>query len=200
MNMQIASERIELFEHHRGYITDKIEALVKYAEILRMKEEAVMVKIVVESQKIRNGDEHIVIKVNMSVPHAMIRAEAAGKTIEEVTDLVVEKLKRQIDRYKEKHMHDMHTVSDELVADEPTMSNSADEMAASGKKYKITRRKLFSDLYPMDEQMAIEQMELLGHTFFIFVNERTNRYNLVYKRIGGNGYGLVELEQKDDVL
>lgn len=197
MNIQMSSEQIELFDHHKSYIDEKLQALKKYTDILKHKEEAVMVKVMVKNQPIKDEDHHILITVNMSVPHAMIRGEAAGKTIEEAADLVVEKLKRQLVRYKDKHMHDMHS-----SPAEPEMgveSEKVDE-AVTGMDRRITRRKLFTDLYPMAEKEAIDQMLALGHTFFVFVNARTDRYNLLYKRDQGQGYGLVELEQDTGVL
>ena len=196
MNIQISSEHIELLDHHKDYILNKLDVLSKYSEILKMKEEAINIKVMVESRSIKDSTQHIIIKVNMSVPHALIRGEASGQVIEEVVDLVVEKLKRQIDRYKEKHMHNMHNPMQAM----PSMQETTPEAVVNEPMYKITRRKLFNDLYPMSEMEAVDTMETLGHTFFIFVNERTDRYNLVYKRSDGQGYGLVELEQREGVI
>lgn len=204
MKIQMSSEHIELFEHHKSYISEKLEALRKYSDILKYKEEAVMIRVMVENRKIKDDDHHILITVNMSVPHAMIRGEAAGKTIEEAADLVIEKLKRQLVRYKDKHMHDMHDgggrtgeVPEEIVE---AVEEAKSMMEMMARDSRVTRRKLFTELFPMSETDAINQMEELGHTFFIFVNGRTDRYNLVYKRDGHDGYGLVELEHPEGVL
>ncbi len=53
----------------------------------------------------------------------------------------------------------------------------------------IVRRKRFQ-MYPMDEQEAIEQMELLGHSFFVFYNAETGEINVLYRRKDGD-YGLI---------
>lgn len=55
----------------------------------------------------------------------------------------------------------------------------------------ITKRKRFSSVTPMTEQEAIERMELIGHTFFLFANTQTGRSSVVYKRDDGH-YGLIE--------
>ena len=47
----------------------------------------------------------------------------------------------------------------------------------------------------MHEEEAVEQMELLGHDFFAFVNEEDSKFGVVYKREDGT-YGLLELENK----
>ncbi len=60
----------------------------------------------------------------------------------------------------------------------------------------IVKRKKYDDLEPMKEQEAAEQMELLGHDFYAFVNEDTGLFSVVYKRQDGD-YGLIELEKKD---
>jgi putative sigma-54 modulation protein len=54
----------------------------------------------------------------------------------------------------------------------------------------IVRVKRFT-LTPMDEDEATEQMELLGHDFFIFYTARTAEVNVVYRRHDGN-YGLLQ--------
>ena len=53
----------------------------------------------------------------------------------------------------------------------------------------MIRRKAFSVL-PMHEEEAIDQMELLGHDFFVFVNAETDAVNVIYRRMDGN-YGLL---------
>ena len=45
----------------------------------------------------------------------------------------------------------------------------------------------------MDEEEAAEQMELLGHDFFLFLNANTGELNVIYRRRDGN-YGLIEPE------
>lgn len=56
----------------------------------------------------------------------------------------------------------------------------------------VVRRKRFA-VYPMDETEAVEQMELLGHDFYLYQNAISGRVNLVYRRKGG-GYGILEPE------
>ena len=58
----------------------------------------------------------------------------------------------------------------------------------------IVRVKRFA-IKPMPAEEAVEQMDLLGHNFFIFVSQQTGAVNLVYKRNDGN-YGLIEPEYK----
>ena len=62
---------------------------------------------------------------------------------------------------------------------------------------KILRRKRFSNSQPMTEEAAIEQMELIGHGFFLFNNADTGRFSIVYKRDDGY-YGIIEPKMDND--
>ena len=68
------------------------------------------------------------------------------------------------------------------------MEEEADEPEA----VRIERTKRFA-VKPMDPEEACIQMELLGHSFFVFRNAETDEVNVVYKR-KGNTYGLIEPE------
>ena len=58
---------------------------------------------------------------------------------------------------------------------------------------RILRSKHFA-LKPMPVEEAVMQMNLLGHTFYVFSNDNTEEVNVVYKRKDGN-YGLIEPQQ-----
>ena len=58
----------------------------------------------------------------------------------------------------------------------------------------IVKRKKLQDVEPMREDEAVEQMNLLGHDFYAFVNSDTNLFSVVYRRQDGD-FGLIELEK-----
>jgi putative sigma-54 modulation protein len=97
---------------------------------------------------------------------------------------------RQISRYKGKRRrragNRFETLEPELAAAEavPIEQEEAEETA------EIVRRKQI-ELVPMTEEEAIDQMELLGHDFFVFYNANSGAVNVLYRREGG-GYGLLE--------
>jgi putative sigma-54 modulation protein len=103
-------------------------------------------------------------------------------------DATLEKLSRQIDRYKEKHRRgrgDGKSTADVALDTEPVSESNSEEPAM------IVRRKRF-DLIPMAEEEAIEQMKLLGHdNFFVFYNVKVDAVNIFYRRRDGT-YGLIE--------
>jgi ribosomal subunit interface protein len=194
MKIHIHCEKIELSPEQESYVTEKIESLRKYCD--KITNEAVQVRVGVEHHENYAGRK-LVIKATMTVPNAAFRAEVKTFNIEEGVDLLHDKLYRQIDRYKTKHMKfDPISASQvgEVVGGD--ISDSPDFVA---RDERISKRKLFSDLIPMSETEAIDTMKMLGHTFFVFVNAATDRYNLVYLRHDSETYGLMELEHQEGV-
>ena len=115
----------------------------------------------------------------------LLRAEERADSIKSALDLVIDKIERQIERYKGKKYRSR---AGAIPASDLLTEEMPEEPIPS-----IVRRKKFM-LVPMDELEAIEQMNLLGHEdFFIFYNIGTNSVNVLYKRRDGS-YGIIEPE------
>lgn len=190
MKIQLFSQSVSLGDNQKEYLENKIDNLKKYEE--RVADEATIVRVDVEKTKVKSGDEKIATQITMYVPNAVIRAEVKGSTVEETADLAVEKLRKQIERYKtKKHRRDK---GGQWIP-ESTLETASQSM--KGKDIdEIVKRKKYADLEPMKEQEAAEQMELLGHDFYAFVNDDTGLFSVVYRRRDGD-YGLIELEKKN---
>jgi putative sigma-54 modulation protein len=117
----------------------------------------------------------------------ILRAEESTNDIFAAVDSVVDKIYRQIERYKGKRRRRGES-ADELDAVETAVELEEAELATG----ELVRRKRFL-VMPMTEGEAIEQMELLGHDFFLFYNAEMASINVVYRRKDGN-YGLIEPE------
>ncbi len=117
----------------------------------------------------------------------ILRSEERADDIFAAMDTAVEKMQRQIERYKGKHYKgrgDGKSAA-EVVEVVPPEEDTGEIGPI------IARRKTFR-LQPMSELEAIEQMLLLGHeNFFIFYNVNTNSINVLYHRRDGS-YGLIE--------
>jgi len=194
MNIQIHTEKIELSQKQKDYIINKLEVLKKYSE--KISDETVLLRVNIERNEQFHQDRKVIIKVNMSAPGASFRVEVSAITPEEGIDMVHDKLQRQIERYKTKHMSNEKVSASDLAE----MLVSGQSKVEEGRDLRITSRKLFTDLIPMSETEAIDNMKMLGHTFFLFVNAKTDRYNLLYLRDEDQGYGLIELEQENGVI
>ena len=137
----------------------------------------------------RNAADRNVAQITVRGKGLLLRTEERADEALVAFDSAIDKLQRQIERYKGKHYHgrgDGRSASD--------MEENASQVDETGKLHPlIARRKQFRIL-PMNELEAIEQMKLLGHdNFFIFYNAETSKVNVLYRRRDGS-YGLIEPE------
>lgn len=119
----------------------------------------------------------------------VLRSEERTDQIHSAFDAAVDKMQRQIERYKGKHHRgkgNAASLSEETMAE--VEAAYQEEIPTE-----IARRKKFI-LHPMDELEAVEQMKLLGHEdFFVFYNMNAAGVSVLYKRGDGN-YGLIDTE------
>nr|MBP9015965.1 HPF/RaiA family ribosome-associated protein [Candidatus Atribacteria bacterium] len=111
---------------------------------------------------------------------------AVGPDWRSALDEVMDKLERQVKRYKER-LGKRGVLRREAVVE---FEKEEVEEPALPPVDKVARVKEFV-LRPMSIEDAILQMELLGHTFFIFKDLDKNKVQVVYKREDGN-YGLID--------
>ena len=122
-------------------------------------------------------------KVEVTIPskNIILRAEVSASDIYSALDLAIDKLVKQIRRYNDKIKDKMGRdgIKNSLVAD-------ADE--------RVVRKKEFN-LEPMSVEEAIDQMEALGHDFFVYLDKETRKTNVIYLRADGD-YAVIETEAK----
>jgi putative sigma-54 modulation protein len=120
------------------------------------------------------------MEVTINSNGLLIRGEEESNDLYTDVDLVVEKLEKQLEKYKTRFARRYRggVSKDVPLAEAP--------MEAPVRIKKVPARRLS----PED---AIMEMNLLGHDFFIFLNEETEAINVVYKRKDG-AYGLIETE------
>ena len=130
-------------------------------------------------------------KVEVSIPlkKRLLRAEVVSADMYAAIDGVTDVLERQMVKYKQR-MKDKSR-RDQAFKDEFEMLSSVSEDAADGTDIITIDRMKHFPLKPMDPEEAIVEMELLGHTFFVFRHSETFEINVVYKRRQGT-YGLID--------
>jgi putative sigma-54 modulation protein len=116
----------------------------------------------------------------------ILKAVQSAEHMNEAVDLVVDKMDRQIRQHKEK-LKD-HRRSKPAGALGPTTEAPASAVRSNG----VAKIKRFK-MKPISEEQARDQMEELGHAFFLFLNEDTQELNLLYRRHDGT-LGLVEAD------
>lgn len=186
MQVQIRSKDLNLSEIQKDYIQSKVDKLATFAE--RIKDESSEIRVEIEQSKSKNLDQKYVCQITMFVPGAVLRAETKEETVEAVIDSAEQKLIAQIERYKSKQ--NRRNKSGKWIPSSTLEEVIEEELP------QIMRRKRYSDNTPMTEEEAIEQMELIGHDFFLFMNAETNRFSVVYKREDEH-YGLIEPKLED---
>lgn len=150
----------------------------KFAKFFRPDTEAVLT---FDVEKDRN-----IFEVTIKSKGLFVRAEETTDDMYASIDLVIEKLERQIRKYKTRLGKRIH--QEAMVPENFDLDESIDEE----EEPRIVRTKRFA-FKPMDVEEAILQMNLLGHNFFVFTNAENEQVNVVYKRKNGN-YGLIEPE------
>ena len=125
------------------------------------------------------------MEVTIQIKGHIIRAEQESDDMYVTIDLVEEVIEAQLKKYRQK------LVSQQQGAGS-FKQEFVDAESAEEEEVKIIRSKKFG-MKPMFPEDACVQMELLGHTFFVFRNAETDEVNVVYKRKDGN-YGLIEAE------
>ena len=127
------------------------------------------------------------VEVQLNVPNGIVRAEESGQDPYAAVDLVVDKLERQLKRFKGKMM--AKRTHDEPPPPPPLPLQDEDEPAYDPGIVRTKRHVL----RPMTPEDAAVQMEALGHSFFMFHNAESGQVNVIYLRQDGN-YGLLQPE------
>lgn len=142
----------------------------------------------------RNAGDRNVAQITVRGKKVVLRAEERADDIIVAFDVALEKMERQLTRFKGKHHRGRGdgTPLSEVAASPGAAEAPSSEQDAEAPPV-IARRKRFV-MVPMDEMEALEHMKLLGHEqFFVFHNANTNAVNVLYQRRDGT-YGLIEPE------
>ncbi|WP_160725289.1 ribosome hibernation-promoting factor, HPF/YfiA family [Bacillus sp. USDA818B3_A] len=177
MKFNIRGENIEVTSAIREYVEKKVSKLERH--LFKKQEASVYVNLRVNSDKTSKAE------VTISQPHLVLRAEETHMDMYAAIDLIVDKLERQIRKNKTK----VNRKFRERAGDAAIFTTDIEEDEIED-QLDIVRMKHF-DLKPMDREEAILQMDLIGHSFYVFTDADTNQTNVVYKRRDGR-YGLIE--------
>lgn len=174
MRYTITGRNIEVTPGLRAAIEEKIGKLDRYFN----PDTEVIVTLSVQKDRQK-------IEVTIPVKGNIIRAEESSSDMYVSVDLVEEIIERQMKKYKNK-------LIDKKQSAQSFSSLFINEDCDVDDEIQIVKTKKFA-IKPMDPEEACVQMELLGHSFYVFLNAETEEVNVVYKRKNGT-YGLIEPE------
>lgn len=173
----------------RDYVEKKLGRLERYCELASGKEAAVTMAV--------TRDMHIV-EVTIPLTHFLLRAEERSPDMYASIDIVVDKLEKQLARYKhrmgQKPDHRQRAEGGRAKAGVQAIGAPVDRVALAfageDEEMALVRVKDV-EVKPMHVDEAIMQMDLLGHDFFVFANAETDETNVVYRRRDGR-FGLIQ--------
>ncbi|MEX2534892.1 MAG: ribosome-associated translation inhibitor RaiA [Trueperaceae bacterium] len=169
---ELIGRNLEITDAMRSYTEEKLSKLERFSDQL-------MDARVVMSFGGDGVEEPARVEVQARVPNGLIRAEERGRDTYAAVDKVVDKLERQLKRFKGRFIAKR--------AEEPPVVPLPEPEPDAPTIVRVKRHVL----RPMAPEDAAIQMEALGHTFFMFRNLETDDINVIYLRHDGN-YGLLE--------
>lgn len=183
VKIDIFTKNLELSDRLNDYVVTKVEKLEKFLdEVDECRVDLSYIKTA------RNANDRHVAQITLRGRGFILRSEERSDSMFSAIDAALDKMRRQIRRYKGKRARgrgDGQTIAEAIDLGYPEeIETEAEESPV------IARRKRFM-LVPMDELEAVEQMKLLGHEdFFVFYNANTSEFNVLYKRRDGS-YGII---------
>lgn len=176
MKIIVRGKNVEITEAIEAKVSDKLAKLDKYFIVSDNVEAKVLVRTYPYGQK---------IEVTIPTEYVLLRAEVVDDDLYNAIDLVIDKLEGQIRKYKTRLSRKSkdNKLALNLATVEPLEEEEEDVLV---KVKSITPK-------PMDMEEAIMQMELIGHSFFVYRDTETDSISVVYRRDDGD-YGLIETE------
>lgn len=177
MKISVRGKNVEITEAIEKRVADKLSKLDKYFIVSDNVEAKVLVRTYPYGQK---------IEVTIPTEYVLLRAEVVDEDLYNAIDAVIDKLEGQIRKYKTRlnRKSKDNKLAFNMASIEPLEEEEEDVLV----KTKIINPK------PMDMEEAIMQMELIGHSFFVYRDTESNSISIVYRRRDGD-YGLIETEE-----
>ncbi len=176
MKFKIIGRRYDVTDKIKDYVEKKLGKLDKF-----FKDES-EARVVIGTIKDNDYIEATIYSTGM-----MYRAEASDREILAAIDKIVDVIERQIRKNKTRLEK---KIKRDATLDNMLLSGSEYTGGEETKEFEIVKTKRFT-VKPMSSEEAILQMNLLGHTFFVFKNQETDEMNIVYKRKDGK-YAIIE--------
>ena len=180
--IEILARNMRLTDNTREYVEKKAAKLERYLQDIDE------IRIELSHLKTaRSAVDREVAQITVRGKGFILRTEERADDLHAAFDAALDKLQRQIERYKGKHYRGRGEgrSAAEVTEDEWPVDETGELLPL------VVRRKKFV-LVPMNEEEAAEQMRLLGHdNFFVFFNAEQNSIQVLYRRRNGT-YGLIE--------
>ncbi len=185
MELQIVGTNMQITPAVRRYIERKLGKLNRHLPNI------IDTKVEVSEEKTKSPQQHYLVRATVSSGGAVFHGEDRGEDLFVAIDRVAAIMIRQLEHHKGKRHEKGRGVSlaRGRISEEAA---TAGPDAATEAERKVVKVKRFL-MNPMTEAEAIDEMEALGHDFFLFLDADAKKLKLLYRRNDGN-YGLIEPE------
>ncbi|MCJ7605188.1 MAG: ribosome-associated translation inhibitor RaiA [Dehalococcoidales bacterium] len=182
MELQIAGTNLEIPREAQRYIERKATKLNKHLP------DIIDIKVEVSGEKTKSPQEHFLVRVivNSGASDIAFHAEERGQEINMAVDKVVDVMTRQLEKHKGK-LYDKGR-GNPLARGK---YNSPENRTPPVPRKLVKTKRFVIEALSLD--LAIEEMERLGHNFFLYLDEETEEMRVLYRRNDGD-YGLIEPE------
>ena len=194
MDLKIRSNGTKVTDGMREFIDRRMEKLDRLAE------HVVDAHLELRTMETRTGNEITTAQLTLRTGKHVIRAEERDAEPAKAIDAAIDKLISQVRKFNSKRItRKRKGVSPDQLADSATVDLAIDEAFSQadvstadedGAEEFVVRTKKFA-MKPMLVNEAIDQMELVGHSFFLFLNADVDQLNVLYRREDGS-YGLLQ--------
>ena len=176
MRIEYLTKNYQAAEKLKDLIEKKVNRLDKFFE----NDTAVKVML-------KQANDVYTMELTIFVGNGVLRSEVSGDNMYDNVDLALGKLEKQIIKHHKKIADKSKKFREPSVTDASAVSSEPE------RENKLVRCKAYK-LTPMTVEDAIEELELIGHSFYVFENMETDRVAVLYRRNDGN-YGLIDAQQ-----
>lgn len=185
MDVKVQAHGGKVSENLRNHILQRIEKLDRYdSQVLDAKFE-------LRTERVRSQGERHIAQFTVTVPGRILRSEVRElderAAVDQAVDKMARQMKRHYDRKKDRTRQNAVNLG-RLAADQA--EELIEEQIEQEDGVRVVRTKRF-ELQPMDADEAIEQMELLDHDFFVYIDRENGDTSVVYRRTDG-AYGVIQ--------
>jgi putative sigma-54 modulation protein len=177
LRLQVKGKNVEVTDAIRQYAQEKL------GKLERQLADPTRVELELAVERNPSISANHVAEATIWTKGPVLRAREASADHKASIDQLVDKLERQVKRYREKRRRYRSATTTEAVP-EDAVPLDAEPRVVKTKRFPVK---------PMSPEEAVLQLELVGHDFFVFQNGETMEVNVVYRRRDGS-YGLIEPE------
>jgi putative sigma-54 modulation protein len=176
MRLDVKGRNVDVTPDLRDYAEKKV------GKLARQLADPTHVEVELAVEKNPSIADNHVAEATVWTKGPVLRAREASSDMRASIDQLVDKLERQVVRYRQKARHEHERHQNDVRPDQPPVLSEEDAVIVKTKQFALN---------PMTPEEAIVQLELIGHDFFVFRNLDSGEINVLYRRRDGD-YGLIE--------